>query len=69
MNIIFKIDNQTEFYIRWEEYIKNNVSSYKYLPIYLEYMLFYSQNLLVDKSFVIVENNKCVFCLLKILFL
>ncbi|MDK2083867.1 hypothetical protein PT502_08635 [Aliarcobacter butzleri] len=60
MNIIFKIDNQTEFYIRWEEYIRNNVSSYKYLPIYLEYMLFYSQNLLVDKSFVIIENNKCV---------
>jgi len=60
MKIIFRESNEKLFLNKWEEYINNNLASYKYLPIYLEYMLFYTSSLVYDKSFVIIEQNKCV---------
>lgn len=60
MNIIFKNESSIEFNTRWQEYIENNMASFKYLPLFLDYALLYAKYLINDKSFVIMENNKCV---------
>jgi hypothetical protein len=60
LEFIYKTENSQIFYKYWEEYIKNNLSSYKYTVLNLEYLLMYSTNLFLDSSFVIVENSKPV---------
>ena len=60
MEIIYKKDNLKYFWQKWKEYIRNNIASFRFLPLYVEYMLHYSNNLYNDMSFVVVENNKCV---------
>lgn len=60
MNIIYKKINKENFITRWKEYNNSNLSSYKYLYVYLEYMNFYTPNMISDESFVVIENNKCV---------
>lgn len=60
MKIIYKIDNQNEFFVRWNEYIQNNLTSFKYLPLFLDYSLLYAKYLISDNSFVIIENNQAV---------
>lgn len=49
MEVIFKTINQEKFIQRWREYIKNNTAIFKYLPIYLDYILF-------DKKFLISNH-------------
>ena len=60
MQIIYKIDNKDEFLKRWQDYVNSNLVSYKYTLLNLEYFLLYTKYLIDDKSFVIVENNRCV---------
>jgi hypothetical protein len=60
MEIIYKNENSKIFWQKWGEYIKNNPSSFRYLPLYVDYMLYYTNNLFKDMSFVVIENNKCV---------
>ena len=60
MTIIYKNDNKELFLNRWQEYINNNLASYKYLSFNLDYMLFYSKSLEIDLSFIVIQNNKCV---------
>ena len=60
MEIIYKEKNQEVFFQRWREYVEENSVSYKYLPLNIEYFLLYAQYLVAEKSFVVVENNKCV---------
>lgn len=60
MQIIYKLDNNEDFLDRWQEYIDNNLASYNYLLLNLEYLLLYANYLIEDKSFIVIENNKCV---------
>jgi len=60
MQIIYKNDNSKLFWEKWNEYIKDNLSSFRYLPLYIDYMLYYSNYLYKDSSFVVVNNDKCV---------
>lgn len=60
MEIIFKYNDKNNFNKRWEEYLLNNIVSYRYTLLHLEYYLLYAQHLIFDKSFVVIENNKCV---------
>jgi len=60
MEFIYKNNNKKLFLLKWNEYIKNNLVSYKYLLLNLEYFLLYSNHLLSDESFIVVENNECV---------
>lgn len=60
MEIVYKQNNEELFLKKWQEYLDNNQVSYKYLLLNLEYFFLYSKNLIDDKSFVILENNKCV---------
>ena len=58
LKIIYKKDNLRYFRQKWQEYIRNNIASFRFLPLYVEYILHYSNNLYNDMSFVVVENNK-----------
>lgn len=60
MKIIYKMDNHNEFFARWNEYIQNNLASFKYLPLFLDYSLLYAKYLIADNSFIIIENNQTV---------
>lgn len=60
MEIIYKDINENIFFNRWKEFLNNNLVSYKYLLLNLEYFLLYSKYLIEDKSFVAIENNRCV---------
>jgi len=61
MKIILKKENKVLFLDKWQEYIDNNLASFRYLLDYLEYMLYYSINLIEDKSFVVLDkNDKCI---------
>jgi hypothetical protein len=60
MKIVYKKENPQIFWEKWKEYITNNISSFRYLPLYIDYMLYYSSDLYEDMSFVVIENNKCV---------
>lgn len=60
MKIIYKKDNLIEFTKYWEDYIGNNLASYQYLTLHIESLIFFIKSLIVDMSFVVVENNKCV---------
>ena len=58
--IISKKDDAGSFLAHWREYIKNNLATFRYLPEYLDYMLYYSSSLEGDGSFVAIENGKPV---------
>lgn len=58
MEIIFKKAKPKLFWQKWNEYLKNNIASYQYLPNFLNYMLYYSKNLYVDESFVLIQDKK-----------
>lgn len=60
MEIVYKNKSIDIFNNRWQEYIDNNLVSYKYTILNIEYFLLYGKYLIDDKSFVIVENNRCV---------
>ena len=60
MEFIYKLENSDIFENYWESYIRSNLSSYKYTLLNLDYMLFYSQKLSQDYSFVVTENSKPV---------
>ena len=60
MRVIFKNSDEKEFTIKWNEFIDKNIVSYKYLQDYLRYMTQYSSYIIDDKSFVIVDENRCV---------
>lgn len=61
MKKIYKKDNEEYFWQKWQEYIENNdCVSFRYLPSYTEYMLYCSNILYADLSFVVIEYNKCV---------
>ena len=57
MIVRYKEDREN-FEARWQEYISENIHSPRYLSSYLDYMKFYSNDILSDESFVIVESNK-----------
>ena len=59
MIVRYKEDREN-FEARWQEYILENIHSPRYLSSYLDYMKFYSKDILSDESFVVVESNKCV---------
>ncbi len=60
MDIIYKDENIDFFKSKWKEFLDNNKTSYRYLLLNIDYALFYTNNLIFDKSFVVIENNKCV---------
>lgn len=60
MKIIYKHENKNEFLKGWSEFLNDNLASFKYLPLRLNYDLLYSKHIIEDKSFVVIENNKCV---------
>jgi len=60
MKIVYRDENEDIFLKMWNEYLDNKISSYKYTLLNLEYLILYSKYLIKDKSFIIIENNKCV---------
>ena len=60
LKIIYKKDNREYFWQKWQEYIEDNIASFRFLPFYIEYMLYYSNDLYIDMSFVVVENSRSV---------
>lgn len=60
MSIVYQKADKELFLNYWNEYVDNNISSYRYLNSYLMYMEYYTSNLLANESFVIIENGKCV---------
>lgn len=57
--IRFKNDKD-KFYEKWNEYLKQNFHSPKFLLNYIEILKIPSKFLVYDESFVVIENNKCV---------
>lgn len=60
MNIVFKKDNKKEFLEKWKEYIRHHAISPRYLPVCLEYMLYYYHAMEMDSSFVVIQDGKPV---------
>ena len=60
MNIIYQSEDNTLFTSEWNEYVHANNLSYRYLSLYIQYSIDYSENMVDNKSFIIMENNKCV---------
>ena len=63
--VIFKQNNEKEFWSHWQEYVLENKVSPKYLKTYIEPLVVVSKAnglLTEDKSFVYLENNKVVAC-------
>ena len=60
IKIIYKKDNLNLFWQGWSRYTKENIVSFRYLPLYIDYMLDYSNQLSDDKSFIVIQDNKCV---------
>lgn len=60
MVIIYKEKDNLAFENAWKYYLNNNIVSYKYTLLNLEYFLLYSKYLINDKSFIVLEDNKCV---------
>ena len=60
MEILYRKDNNLEFGKRWNEYLDSNLISYQYLLLNIDSLLLFVKDLLIDNSFVIVENNQCV---------
>jgi hypothetical protein len=63
--IIFKEENENDFWKYWKEYVEKNNISPKYLRTYIEPLLIISKEnglLCSDRSFVYLENNEVVAC-------
>jgi len=60
LETIFYIDNPETFWLHWNNYISQHLSSFRYLQTYVKYMKAYSKNLISDSSFVVLENEKVV---------
>jgi len=63
--IIFKQENEKDFWKYWQQYISKTQISPTYLKIWLDYLLILSKDsslLFKDKSFVYLENNEVVAC-------
>ncbi len=60
MERIFRKDDEKLFFRKWQEYIDDNVVSYEYLPVCLDYKIYCSMKLHSDESFVVIQNNKSV---------
>ncbi|MBN2640710.1 MAG: hypothetical protein JXR78_03570 [Victivallales bacterium] len=59
MHIIYRHNNEEEFRSLWNEYLDNNLASFRFLMSYIDYNLYYSKLLDMDYSFVIKENGHC----------
>lgn len=57
---IFFEDDPVKFSTYLDQYNSNNLSSYRYTKLHLDFLLNYSMNLIENKSFVLVENNSCM---------
>lgn len=63
--IIFREQNENDFWKYWQEYVEKNNVSPKYLRTYIEPLFIISKEnglLVRDKSFVLLENNEVVAC-------
>jgi len=60
MEIIYKNKNEELFISSWIEYIKNNRATFNYLLSRIDINLLLINDLLIDSSFVVIENNKCL---------
>lgn len=60
VEFVFRKEKEKIFLQKWEEYVSKNLATYRYLPLYLDYMHFYTKNLIADESFVIVADNQSV---------
>ncbi|RXK03012.1 hypothetical protein CRV02_02500 [Arcobacter sp. CECT 8989] len=60
MEILYKKKDSQRFFKYWKSYLDSYLSSYKYLLLNIDYFLLYSKYLIDDKSFVVLENQKCV---------
>lgn len=63
--LIFRAENEEDFWRYWQDYIKKNKISPKYLRTYIEPLFIISKEnglLFTDKSFVLLENNEPVAC-------
>lgn len=57
IKIITRKNDKNAFLNTWAKYIEVNTASYKYLPLYVDFMLGYIKNIVSDESFVIVRDN------------
>ncbi|SVD11794.1 uncharacterized protein METZ01_LOCUS364648, partial [marine metagenome] len=60
MEIVYQSENNEIFSSKWSEYVSANSLSYRYLPLYIQYSIEYSENIIDNKSFIIMEDNQCV---------
>jgi hypothetical protein len=60
MKIIYRKDNEKLFLQNWQSFLNKEACSFRYLPLFLDYMLLYTQNLVEDKSFVAVKDGQCI---------
>lgn len=64
IKIIYKAENEKLFWQKWDEYTKVRKSGPVYLKSNIEYNLAFWENLRQDKSFVYLENNEPLACVL-----
>lgn len=62
IKIINKEDDEILFFKKWDEYIKNKKVSSRYLPINIKHNFLFLKNLVCDKSFVYLIDNKPAAC-------
>jgi len=60
MKIVYKKEQPQDFFVAWQQYVNKNLVSYKYLLLNIEYFLLYAQYLIDEKSFVVIEDGRCV---------
>lgn len=61
LEIIYKKSNIQNFEYYWNEFLSTYEGiPYCYTIAFLEYMNLYSKNLIEDKSFVVIQNGKCI---------
>lgn len=63
--VIYKAENEKDFWKYWEEYVSKNSAGPKYLKTFIDYVLTISNGASVlyrDKSFVYLRKNKVVAC-------
>lgn len=59
MKFISKKDNPQQFLQYWQQFLEKHRVTFRYLPIFMQYMLAYAASELNDQSFVTIENNQC----------
>jgi len=60
MDIIYRKDNQKLFDELLKKYIEKNISSVRYLPLYLEYSRHYIKTLQEELSFILMQDKQPV---------